>query len=90
MLCLRLLPNLTVTTDNTEIISGSSLNIEEDDNLTEEEKADAFQEYLETGKYTQPMSTYIEKTPSVTEMSYKSTKPLTDKELPESLPVSRI
>ncbi len=73
--------NLTISTDTSEVISTTFLDVEEDDNLTNEEKADAFQEFLETGKYTIPMSTYIEKAPSVTEMSYKSVTPLTDEQL---------
>ncbi len=73
--------NMTVSHDNSKVIQTSNVNIQQDENLSEEEKIEAFDSYLETGKYTMPMSSYIDKTPSISEMSYKDTKPLTDDQL---------
>ena len=70
--------NLNMQLDTSKDFKINNININEDENLNEEEKIEAFQKYLETGQYTMPMSSYIEKTPSVTEMSYKDTKPFSD------------
>ena len=51
--------------------------IEEDSELTEDEKSAAFIEYIASGSFQPSMSHYIEKAPSVTEMEYKDIKPFT-------------
>ena len=48
--------------------------IEEDSELTEDEKSAAFIEYIASGSFQPSMSHYIEKAPSVTEMEYKDIK----------------
>ena len=45
--------------------------ISEDDSLTEQEKDTAFYQYTKNGSYAIPMSTFIDNTPSITEMEYK-------------------
>ena len=45
--------------------------ITEDPILTEQEKEAAFYQYTKHGSYAIPMSTFIEQTPSITEMEYK-------------------
>jgi hypothetical protein len=69
-----------ITEDNSIFLNANNVNINRDETLTEEEKTEEFQKYLETGQYTMPMSSYIEKTQSVTEMSYKDIKPFTEAE----------
>jgi hypothetical protein len=70
--------NFTIAPDSSELLTASNLKFSSDKNLSEEEKTKAFQPYLETGKYTMPMSSFIEKTPSITEISYKNIKPFDD------------
>ena len=74
--------NLQMNSDDSTCYQTNNvnINIDKDDFLTEEEKNDAFQEYLETGRFTMPMSSYIEKSPSVTEMSLRDVTPITEKE----------
>ena len=64
--------------------------INNDDNSTEEEKLENFYQYLEKGTYQKPMSTYVEDSPSVTEMVWKDIKVLTDEELKRQLDVTHL
>ena len=73
--------SISVFHDEPKIFQSNNSNIVDDEIMTSEEKTEAFQEFLESGKYTPPMTSYIEKTPSITEMSYKNVTPLTDAEL---------
>ena len=61
-------------------VFSSSLDPNMDPDLTEEEKEKMFIEYLETGKYTPSMSSYIENSPSITEMSFKNVRPWSEEE----------
>jgi len=67
-----------------------TMNLQDDTGMTEEEKEKAFLEYLESGQYTPSMTGYIENKPSVTEMSYKSTKGWTDNEFDDQFDLDHL
>ena len=70
---------LILENNNVDIYTAEKIN--KDEVLTDEEKLEQFYEYLETGSYQMPMSSYIETRPTVTEMELKDIHPLTDEEL---------
>ena len=66
-------------TNNVHLSEANKIN--KDENLTEEEKLESFYEFLETGSYSMPMSSYVESRPTLTEMELKDIRPLSDEEL---------
>jgi hypothetical protein len=67
--------------DDTFCIPSNNLEqIQEDSYLDEDEKEQAFLEYLKTGSYTKSMSQVIKDSPSVTEMKLQKTNPWKDQE----------
>ena len=84
--------NLQVSIDNSTDITVNSVKdvISEDPHLTEDEKYQAFKEYLDTGEYTMPMSSYIDKSPSITEMKYTEIKPWTDEEFDQQFDIGHL
>jgi hypothetical protein len=64
--------------------------IEKDSYLDEDEKEQAFLEYLRTGAYTKSMSQVIKDTPSVTEMKLQKTNPWTDQELEQQFDLDHL
>jgi len=64
--------------------------INEDPTLTEDEKLQHFYDYLETGSYPIPMSTYIENSPSITEMAYKDIRYISDEELEKQFKIDHL
>ena len=64
--------------------------IEEDSELTEDEKSAAFIDYIASGTFQPSMSHYIEKAPSVTEMEYKNIKPFTQAEFREQFKLDHL
>ena len=82
--------NLNISMDESINFNCNNVHINSDEIMTEEEKNDAFQEYLETGKFQMPMSSYIEKTPSITEMSLKNIKPFSEKEFEKQFDIDHL
>ena len=76
--------------DNIEINNARPDFIEEDSELSEEEKTAAFLEYIASGTFQPSMSQYIEKAPSVTEMEYKNIKPFTPAEFREQFKLDHL
>jgi len=64
--------------------------IEQDSNLTEEEKLQGFHQYVTSGHYPVPMTTLIENTPSLTNFNLIDDKPLTDEELVQQFKISHL
>ena len=87
---------LNITVDNLSLIRSNHSNlqtaelIDSDENLTEEEKLDNFYEYVRTGSYSIPMTSYVESTPSVTEMSFKNTTPFSEQEFENQFHLSHL
>ena len=63
-----------------EINSSKPSFIADDENLSEEEKTEAFVDFITTGKYQPPMSKVIEDANSITELELKNITPFLDKD----------
>ena len=82
--------SLDIHNDSDTLIHSSSISIQEDEGLSEEEKDKLFMEFLETGQYTPSMTGYIEKSPSVTEMSLKNTSSWSDQDFDAQFDLSHL
>jgi len=69
--------HLNVTLDEHQFLETNSAQqiIQNDESLDDNEKEQAFMEYLQSGKYTKSMSQLITDSPSVTEMKLQKTEP---------------
>ncbi len=66
---------LNVTLDVNQCLEINSTQIQNDESLDDNEKEQAFMEYLQSGKYTKSMSQLITDSPSVTEMKLQKMDP---------------
>ena len=64
--------------------------INNDEILTEEEKLENFYKYLQEGSYAEPMSTYVDRQPSITEMELKDVRPLSDEEVQAQFKINHL
>ena len=78
-------------TDETFIQINNANFIEEDDILTENEKTEEFEKFLQTGSFTKPMTSYVESKPSITEFFYKDINKFeTDKEFEQKFKLDHL
>jgi hypothetical protein len=90
------LHTLHITTSNIRNISINHAHIQTaerinaDEILTEDEKLENFYQFIEKGSYPIPMSTLIENSPSITEMSLKNTTPFSDADFDKQFSLSHL
>jgi len=64
--------------------------IDEDSNLTEEEKLQGFHQYVTSGHYPIPMTKLVEDAPSLTKLDFIDDKPISDEELLQQFNISHL
>jgi hypothetical protein len=83
--------HMNFSSDQTFSIPANNLEqIEKDSYLDEDEKEQAFLEYLRTGSYTKSMSQVIKDSPSVMEMKLQKTNPWTDQEFKQQFDLDHL
>jgi len=88
--------NLIVTTDHTRSIRSNRAAIhtaefiEEDENLTEEEKLQGFHQYVTSGHYPIPMTKVVEDAHSLTNLNLVDDKPISDEQFLDQFNISHL